>query len=1592
MSHRTRNEDDYSNPSKLRKDASNFKAHGFKLNMALRAANCEAVMKIKIRDPVTPGAESKVIEVDTLSTDLHKSRIAGLTLNEYTALNPEPSTPTRKKEWNQLQKLAVSKICNSVDDEWIYVLQGSPPIAPILRSKIKEHFDPSDSVSISHLYRKLQKISVNNYGNFEEYASDLMLTARKLRENGENVTERYQLNCLLEGLQPEKDYSVVKSLIQDKDQISLSQAIKKIKDSLRNNNRKITKQGGSNLETPTGEETLQTAVMMLLKKQGITRIPTKRGYSNTRTSKWSDQKKKKKRKFKKGIVCFVCNKEGHYKSDCWHNKKNKKLNKIHTQEDIKGKQYLMTLKRKTPSPPKEQKDKILLDSGASAHYFKNKAFFIALQHTKPIKILVGNGEGITAKMRGSVKILLSNETETREILLEALYCPSLQTNVLSTTAILRKGYKVTMKGNELQISKGNKEILRGTTHKDGLMYITGRYRPGGEGREGGRRAGNGIQGGTQKAPAREAEKEARLGNGGKGRVGGRRAGYGTQIGTQKIPARKAEKGARPEKNLELRQENPEKDPRKRPAGDGTHTGTQEKPARRAEKKLRFGNVLQHGHTEAEKDPRKTVTSHGHVPNGGTPPPPTSPRAPEAAEGGTRKMRHYAYHCRLGHIGSKKIRETIKSTVGIKLKSYPNKVPCVACDETKTKRAEINKNVGRQVENHKTRKEGTKKGPWNYPDGRKLWERVHSDVKELTRSINGYQYFVILIHEGTRWSQVTPMKKKNEVSLITKEYLKRMQKIPRFGVVREFRSDGGGEYRNKELEEYLKKEGIAISLSVARTPEQNSISERGIQTIMSKTRPMLRHADLPTTYWEYAVKVSEYLTNRTTHEALKDKTPYEMLFGTKPNIEKLTTFGCIGVISVDKQIRSDKKLSLRGKYVRMLGYDIRHGNFIVSTKTRKITRARITTWYEHLFKFPVINRTSVPSPANSFSTATTPAGFDYLEDSDEGKQAIANDSDLKEDSKNACPRVSSRTNRGVPPPRAGFLATITHKLDKTNNSKFPAQPRTVVSKEVKTYSLADIQDIPRDYDDAISRPDALYWQQSIEEELENLTRNGTYSLVSRPTGRNVIKPKWVFKKKMQENGKLRYKSRLVARGYTQQYGSDYFFSFAPTLSQNSFRILLAFASLKKYKIRSIDIVSAYLYGKLEEECYLDIPPGWRPRNNIESQLLASNINVALKLHKGLYGLHQAGNIWAKTLTTFLQRIGFRQLQTDPCVFNHKNKNLILSVYVDDINILYVTDNELFWLLDKIRNTYKFRDEGPLTKTLGFEITRDNRGNYTLSQRDYINLLAQRFRLTPGAKPTTPLVPGHKLHEHSNEDKVNPKAYREMIGTAMYLACATRPDIAHALSFLARFSQNPKLSHYKCLKKLLQFVVNTRKRTIKYDGSTNILQAYADASFNSDPTTSKSHSGCYIEMCGGPITWRNKRQTIVAPSTAEAEYISLSACTREVIFVRQLLYELKLPIKKPTTIHCDSKSAISIGTKPSFSQKSKSIRLHYHITRSEIGKSIVLKYIQGKDNPADILTKPVPSAVHNKHSNKMFKISNVKGEEQPVHKKNKDAHAY
>jgi hypothetical protein len=522
-----------------------------------------------------------------------------------------------------------------------------------------------------------------------------------------------------------------------------------------------------------------------------------------------------------------------------------------------------------------------------------------------------------------------------------------------------------------------------------------------------------------------------------------------------------------------------------------------------------------------------------------------------------------------------------------------------------------------------------------------------------------------------------------------------------------------------------------------------------------------------------------------------------------------------------------------------------------------------------------------------------------------------------------------------------------------------------------HSIKEVFDEPKTRRQMLASIFSKEWTAAEIEEIDALIENGTWELVALPPGKKPLSCRWVYKLKLNEKGEMeKRKARLVVRGFEQLKDIDYTETYASTAKFNSFRALCAIAALNKLDIIHMDVSNAFLNGKCEEEIYMKQPPGYDDMSGMVCRLI-----------KCLYGLKQAPRAWNKTLTAALQAHGFTRTVTDESVYVKRQGNdyCLIACHVDDLAIACNNKKMLADIRATLSKKFKMKDFGSMSHYLGVHVNTTQPGIIKLDQHQYINKMLDSFSMQNCNSFSTPMEEGLKLMPADQPDDDADKTamasipYAGIVGSLMYGMIATRPDIAFAVGMLARFMCNPGMKHWKAAKRALAYLSKAPEQGLRYtaDGNSELV-AYCDADWGTtDYYQRRSVSGYVIMLAGAPISWASRRQKLTALSSTEAEYIALSECLREVLYLRKLMTELGFPPSGPTKIYCDNEAAIAIANNPVHHQRSKHIDIRYHRIRNHISNGDVeVLPVDTADNLADAFTKPLGRVKYTKFTDIMM----------------------
>ncbi|GJY53788.1 putative ribonuclease H-like domain-containing protein [Tanacetum coccineum] len=767
-----------------------------------------------------------------------------------------------------------------------------------------------------------------------------------------------------------------------------------------------------------------------------------------------------------------------------------------------------------------------------------------------------------------------------------------------------------------------------------------------------------------------------------------------------------------------------------------------------------------------------------------------------------------------------------------------------------------------------------------------------------------------------------------------------------------------EFVNQTLREYYEKVDISHETCVARSPQQNSVVERRNHMLIEVARTMLIYAKASLFLWAEAVATACYTQNRSIIRLRHGKTPYELLHDKLPDLSFFHVFGALcyptndsenlGKLQPKADIDFDELTAMASEHSssgpalhEMTPATISSGLVPNPPPSTPFVPPSRTDWdmlfqplFDELLNPPPsvdhpapevvapIDEVAAPVPAVSTGSPSSttvdqdaPSPSNSQTTPDTQPPVIPND--VEEDNHDIeVAHMGNDPYFGIPIPEVPSDQSSSsdsihtnvppdHQISEHNNKWTKDHPLENIigelARPVSTRLQLHEQALfcyydafltavePKTYKDALTQ---ACWIEAMQEELNEFERLEVWELVPRPDKVMVITLKWIYKVKLDElGGILKNKARLVARGYRQEEGIDFEESFAPVARLEAIRIFLAFAAHMNMVVYQMDVKTAFLNGNLREEVYVSQPDGFVDKDKP---------NHVYKLKKALYGLKQAPRAWYDMLSSFLISQDFSKGSVDPTLFIRRDGKelLLVQIYVDDI-IFAASTPELCDLFSKITcSKFKMSMMGKISFFLGLQISQSPRGIF-INQSKYALESLKKYGFDSCDPVDTPMVEKSKLDEDKEGKVVDSLHYRGMIGTLLYLT-ASRPDLQFAICMCTQYQARP------AVKRIFRYLKGTINHGLWYPKDSSIaLTAFADADHAGCQDTRRSTSGSMQFLGDRLISWSSKRQKSAAISSTEAEYIALSGCCAQILWMRSQLTDYGFGFNK-IPMYCDNKS--------------------------------------------------------------------------------------
>lgn len=817
----------------------------------------------------------------------------------------------------------------------------------------------------------------------------------------------------------------------------------------------------------------------------------------------------------------------------------------------------------------------------------------------------------------------------------------------------------------------------------------------------------------------------------------------------------------------------------------------------------------------------------------------------------------------------------------------------------------------------------------------------------------------------------------------------------------------------DVRRWLQSQGIVIEPSAPDTQAQNGGAERSGGVNKEKSRAMRLDANLPWELWPEITRAGVYLYNRTPNYANNWKTPYEVFFtrvslangivtlGKKPKLAHLKAYGCKAFAMTDDTHRGKSRLQRldpKAWIGYMVGYQssniyriwipslakvistrdvIFDENTIFDGKTEDLMDNLMHSTLSEIATY--VKTIELPQPAQGSATES------FHED-----DGTADNNDAAEEEENSDPpgyymgrkiRDHYPTPPTTPPPAALLAQLVSGDIDNTseiqssktipwaaafmagteagNAGKYKGDPidkarmKRLLAKGVPIHR-SELPPLPTIHTNLDEHPMGELFKAAQRAHLDSHKVTKSWTEIpyrsAKATGQQILDCMWVYVYKFDKHNRfVKCKARLVVRG-DQQRNITSQDTYAATLAGRSFRLLIAIAAKHDLELKQYDVTNAFVHASLDREVYMRMPQGYQKPSTI------------LKLQKALYGLRISPLLWQRDFTATLTQLGFQIVPHEPCCTT--KDGIIIFFYVDDIILAYHKDKaqEAQRAIEELKKKYSMTGGEDLQWFLGIEVIRDrSRRLIQLSQAAYCEkirrLVDDRTIRHDTPMANSELKPRDGLASPSEINK-----YQRKIGSLLYAAVHTRPDIAFATSRLARFLSNPGSEHHHAADRVLLYLEETKWITLQLGGGDS-MQVASDASFADNTIDRKSSQGYAIKLFDGLIAWRASKQNTVTTSTTEAELLALSQVAKEAIFTSRLIEELKIKLPSPTiVIQCDNQQTIRLVTQEvaKLHTRLRHVEIHNHWLRQEVSRGrIKVEYIRSIDMIADGLTKALPA---------------------------------
>ena len=841
--------------------------------------------------------------------------------------------------------------------------------------------------------------------------------------------------------------------------------------------------------------------------------------------------------------------------------------------------------------------------------------------------------------------------------------------------------------------------------------------------------------------------------------------------------------------------------------------------------------------------------------------------------------------------------------------------------------------------------------------------------------NATKYFLLVMDTKTHFSAVFPLRSKDEVSAPFINFIAEAERLHGQKVI-SVHCDAAKENLQGALGGELKRMGIRIDHTTRDSPESNGLCERRAGILQSMARAMRVTASKPKSYWWHAVNYANDVANITPSPTLGGSSPQVQWFGyerTPPSMLRVLFSECV-VRLADAAISKDSNRGISGSFIGL-------------NETKRAYQILDDTGVVHNSRDVVFNECSFPHMDRAAEQGYRVAvDVDDVALRDSEEKVIVDERPTQLPTAQPTPDVAAAPTPPAPPlapspdpppaprrsargwkPTAEGLESHAQRITKTHFPRPEVKERKAVEEEDEeevhqhdAFIMASSILTSQSDSSVPSLKKALRdddWLKAVIKEQDNHQRLASFQELptdhASPPPRDVIPAKYLLTTKSDG----RKKARLVLCGNARR-DAPAMDVYSPVANIVTIRTITALAAARGWRLHHADATAAYLNAYLSTPVYARIPlvdPSTRTRRYA----------VCLVV-RAIYGLQESGKCWYEVLTNHLvSNMHFTKSSLDPCLFI-KDGNIIAST-VDDLLIgcpdVLVADK----IIDQISSRFELGSVEDAARYTGIEMIQQPDG-ITLHQSSYATKVVDRAGFSDSSAVPTPMTKRIDESMRGNEDDL-----RSTVGSLLYLTHLTRPDLQYCVNSLARVAAKPTDDHHRVAHRALRYLSSHLHLGIHYrraKAPDPTLFAYVDSDHATAPD-GKSMTGFVILLSpdgkrehAAPIHWKSSRSTIVALSSAEAEYTSMTPACRDIVYIRYLLDELGAPQRSPTVLFSDNTAAIDCVLSGEYRSESKlrHVELKFHYVRSQQGKTVDVQYVPSDFNYADAFTKPMNPSKH------------------------------